>query len=122
MVEMIFKSAPVVRRIAQTEMAYCFNRQPTAEEIVESLTSPLAHKLSMKELCRCTVCLQHRGALLCHAVIKTVLRQSHTGSVRKHFDRFEIIKILYTSDKGYNIAADTAAEAVKAVVFRINGE
>ena len=76
----------------------------------------------MKKLRRRAVRRQNGGALFGEGIVIAVLRQSHSRSVSKLLDRLHIVEIFHSAHECYHIAADSAAEAIEAPVFGINGK
>ena len=121
-VEVIFKRAPIVRGKAQAEVADSLHSQPAVKEIVESMSASVGKELRVKKLRRRAVRRQNGGALFGEGIVIAVLRQSHSRSVRKLLDRLHIVEIFHSAHESYHIAADSAAEAIEAPVFGINGK
>ena len=55
-------------------------------------------------------------------IVVAVLRHSHSGALRQESHRLDVVKVLDSADKGDDVAAGAAAEAVVALGVRVDME
>ena len=108
------QSIPAVGRIAQTEVAdRLHGKRSVFGEIFQRRRIFRQQKLGVKKLGRLPIGGQDPLAPLGKRIVKAVLRHPKSRSIRQKFDRFHIVEVFHTADKGYGVAAGTTAETVE---------
>ena len=116
------QSAPFIRRIAQTETGDCLFCVAAVQVILQGRSALFPKQTFMEKLCRLAVHFINTLSLLGKGIVKAVCGHRHSDSVAKEAHGLGKIKVFGASYEAYNLAAGSAAEAVKAAVFRINGK
>ena len=116
------KSAPFVRRIAQSETGDGLFCVAAVQVILQGRPALFPKQTFTEKPCRLAVHFINALSLLRKGIVKAVGGHRHSDAVAKEAHGLGKIKVFGASYEAYNLAAGSAAEAVKAAVFRIQSK